>query len=265
MLESIYQFLMGSDGTALIAIAPLVIAAGISAAASIGNAIFGSKSAAKQRRQQIAAINKMQQENRNWYNRAYNEDATNRADAQRAITRVNEEAKKRSKAAAGRKAVIGGTDASQAQVQQANANAMGNALGDITARADARKDSIQQQYRSQNQQLEAQKSNVNANFEAAKRENTAAAATGVIKAAGSVIANSGSGSSSSGATRTDVADPTRFESETTKFAEAKQAYNQSQTPETRAANESISKMKEILSGRGDNDVSEELRKKDYGG
>lgn len=188
------------------AIAPLVAAAAISAAASIGNSIFGGISANKQKKKRLAAINKAQRENRNWYNRRYNEDATQRADAQRMLTRTNDAIKKRTKAAYGRKAVVGGTDAALASTQQANAEAMGNAMSNIVTNAEARKDNIEAQYRERDQQLEAQKSGVEAAASQAKRENTAAAATGAINAMGSVIANSGGTgaskvSGSNGATR----------------------------------------------------------------
>lgn len=190
-LQNIMRWLLTGGQDVQTAIAPLVAAAAISAAASIGNAIFGGISAKKQKKKQLAAIQQAQRENRDWYNRRYNEDSTQRADAQRMLTRTNDAIKKRTKAAYGRKTVVGGTDATLASTQQANAEAMGNAMSDIVTNAEARKDDIEAQYRERQQQLEAQKSGVEAAASQAKRENTAAAATGAINAMSGVIANSG--------------------------------------------------------------------------
>lgn len=190
-LESFFQCLVGGGGDVQMAIAPVLIAAGISAAASIGSSIFGSSQARKEKRRQLKAIEKQKAENRNWYNRRYYEDATQRADAQRMLTRTNDAIKKRTQAAYGRKAVVGGTDATLASTQQANAEAMGNAMGDIVANAEARKDDIEQQYRSRQQELDAAASNVRTSYSQARRENVANAATGVMNAAASVVANSG--------------------------------------------------------------------------
>ena len=162
------------------------VGAAIGVASSLLNAGLGAASAAKQRREEQREYERQKAENRNWYNRRYNEDATQRADAQRALTRVNAEYKKRTQAAAGKKAIVGGTDASQAAVQQANSEAMGNALADITARADAKKDATEQSYRQREHQLDAQNAASIANAEAAKRTAIAQAATGAINAAASM-------------------------------------------------------------------------------
>ena len=107
ILDFIKDFFM-PDGVIMAAVLPW-IGAGISAASSIGNAIFGGISANKQKREQLRAIREQQRENRNWYNRRYNEDATQRADVQRMLSRTNEAIKARNRAAAGKRAVVGGT------------------------------------------------------------------------------------------------------------------------------------------------------------
>ena len=190
--DFIQQILM-PDGV-MTAIAPL-IGAGIAAASSIGNAIFGGISANKQQREQLRALREQQQENRNWYNRRYNEDATQRADVQRMLSQTNEAIAARNRAAAGKRAVVGGTDASLAATQQANADAVGNALSATTARAEARKDNIDAQYRNRKADLDAQESAVRANAEAAKRNATAQAATGAVTAGvGMMLADDGTAS-----------------------------------------------------------------------
>lgn len=167
---------------------PLLVPALMSAAASIGNGIFGAASARKQQRDQQRAIDKEKAEERAFFRRAYNEDATQRASNQRLLMRANEMNKKRSLAAAGKKAVIGGTDASQAAVQQANAEAMGNAVSDIAARSDDKKDALAAQHRRTMSGLNRQSAEIKAQAEAAKRANTAQAATDMLNKAASMIA-----------------------------------------------------------------------------
>ena len=187
ILELLQQ-IIAPDGV-MMAISPL-IGAGVSLASSIGNAIFGGISANKQEREQLKAIRKQQRENRDWYNRRYNEDATQRADVQRMLSRTNEAIKARNRAAAGKQKVIGGTDASLASTQQANAAAMGDAL---SAKAEARKDNIEAQYRERKADLDAQEDAVKSEAAAARRAATAQAATGAVNAGASLIAAAGDG------------------------------------------------------------------------
>ena len=190
MFFDFLQHVFMPDGV-MMGIVPL-IGAGIAAASSIGNAIFGGISANKQKREQLKALREQQRENRNWYNRRYNEEATQRADLQRMLSRTNEAIAARNRAAAGKRAVVGGTDASLATTQQANANAVGDALSETTARAEARKDNIEAQYRERKADLDAQEDAVRANAEAAKRNATAQAATGVVSAGvGMMLADDG--------------------------------------------------------------------------
>lgn len=205
-MEEIYGFiqllLFGNMDGVQTAIAPVVAAAAISAATSIMNGIMGSRSAQKQKEEQLKALREQQAENKAWYNRRYNEDATQTASAQLMMRRTNDAIKKRTQAALGRKNVTGGTDASMAATQQANAEAVGNALGDIVANAETRKDNIEQQYRERQGQLASQISGVNSDYEATKRQNLANAATGAGKAMASVwTANAGTDDDGAAATR----------------------------------------------------------------
>jgi len=189
-LAGLLKAFLFDDSGERMAVSPLLIAGGISLATSIGNAIFGSSSARKQRREQLKELHRQKENNRNWRDRRYNEDATQRADAQRMLRRTNEGIKKRTQAAYGRKAVVGGTDASMATTQRENAKAVGDALGDIVVNAESRKDDIDKDFRQRDQQLAAAEADVNANYEATKRQNVANAATGAINAKGSVMAAS---------------------------------------------------------------------------
>lgn len=190
ILEIIREILT-PDGVMAAAVLPW-IGAGVSAASSIGNAIFGSISANREKRKQLKALREQQRENRDWYNRRYNENATQRADVQRMLSRTNEAIAARNRAAAGKRAVIGGTDASLASTQQANAAAVGDAISEVAAKAEARKDNIEAQYRERKADLDAQEDAVKANAEAAKRNATAQAATGAVTAGvGMMLADDG--------------------------------------------------------------------------
>ena len=102
---------------------------------------------------QQKAINKRKTENQSWYDRRYNEDATQRADAQRILSITEDAIKRRNRAAEGRAAVMGGTEESVSATKEANAGAQANAAAQIAAAGDARKDRIEQQYLSRKNEL----------------------------------------------------------------------------------------------------------------
>ena len=64
-------------------------------------AVFGGIKASQAMKQLSRNINKQMQQNQDWYDRRYNEDATQRADAQRILAKTEESIKQRNKAATG--------------------------------------------------------------------------------------------------------------------------------------------------------------------
>ena len=114
---------------------------------------FGKNNAIANQQKQLE---KRKRENQDWYDRRYNEDATQRADAQRVLSMTEEAIKRRNRAAAGRAAVMGGTEESVAATKEANAQAMAQAAGQIAAQGEARKDKIEQQYLNRKQNLNDQ-------------------------------------------------------------------------------------------------------------
>lgn len=117
---------------------------------------FGVAQASKAAKQVKKNIEGQQAENQNWYDRRYNEDPTQRADAQRLLTLTAENMKRRNKAAAGSAAVAGGTEESVAATKAANAQALADAASQIAAQGEARKDAIESQYMAKKDALEAQ-------------------------------------------------------------------------------------------------------------
>lgn len=125
------------------------------AAGALGG-LFGGLSRNKQIDEQQKALEKSKKENQDWYNRRYNEDSTQRADAQRILSITEEAIKRRNRGAAGRAAVMGGTEESVAATKEANAKAMADAAGQIAAQGEARKERVEQQYLGRKQNLEDQ-------------------------------------------------------------------------------------------------------------
>lgn len=149
----------------------------------VGSTIYGGITASKAAKKQKRELQAMRAENRAWYDRRYNEDATQRADAQRALTMMEEEARERNRGAAGRQAVAGGTEESVAATKEANAKGLAAATSQVAVAGEARKDAIEDSYRGRDTQLRGQLNQVEAN----KAANTAQAVTGVGSAVGNMF------------------------------------------------------------------------------
>ena len=118
----------------------------IGAGVQVGSMIAGQARAARLARQQNKIIDQQEKDNRNWFDRRYNESYTQRSDAQAVLSRMNEAMKERSKRSAGVNAVMGGTTQAAAAEKQAQNNAMGNVMANIASQASAHKDSIENAY-----------------------------------------------------------------------------------------------------------------------
>lgn len=118
----------------------------IGAAAGAASSIFGSLGKNRMLKRLESSIKQQQSENENWYNRRYNEDATQRADALRMAANAEESIRNRNKGAAGSAAVMGGTEQSVAATKAANANTMADMASQIAVAGQQRKDNVEQQY-----------------------------------------------------------------------------------------------------------------------
>lgn len=124
--------------------------------------VAGHIAASKAARQQNKRLEEQLQENQDWYDRRYNEDATQRADAQRLLTMTEEAIKNRNRQAAGAAAVMGGTTESVAAAKAANNAALADTVSSIAADAANRKDSIESQYMANKANTVAQQNAVSA-------------------------------------------------------------------------------------------------------
>ena len=177
-----------------------LIGAGLGLASSIAGGVANRKT----RRKQEQMIAQQQKENQAWYDRKYNEDPTKRADTVRLLTQMQEQIKNRNKAAKGRQAVMGGTEDSTTAVKEANNKTLADTTSQIVAANDARKDSIEQQYRERKNQL----NNQQMGMEAEKAADTANSVAGVAGTAANIAASLDSGAGKSKVARPNVAQPT---------------------------------------------------------
>lgn len=140
--------------------------------------IFGGISASKAMKRVQKNLQAQKEANQNWYDRRYNEDATQRADAQRILTQTEESIRNRNRQAAGAQAVMGGTDESTAAAKAANAQALADATSQIAAGAENRKDQIEQTYQQRDSQINEALNNLEMN----KAQAISQAVQGVAKA-----------------------------------------------------------------------------------
>lgn len=123
-----------------------ILGSAIGGAMGIGGSIFGGISASKAMKKVKRNLQNQMKENQNWYDRRYNEDATQRADAQRILTMTNDNIRQRNQQAAGAQAVMGGTEESVAAAKAANNQALADATSQIAVNGERRKDQIESQY-----------------------------------------------------------------------------------------------------------------------
>lgn len=116
--------------------------------------IFGGISASKAMKNVRRNLQQRKQQNQNWFDRRYNEDATQRADAQRILAKTEETVRNRNRQAAGTQAVMGGTDESLAAERAANAQSVAEAASRIAVNADSRKEAMEQSYRAEDSRLD---------------------------------------------------------------------------------------------------------------
>lgn len=154
----------------------------IGAAVGAAGSIFGGISASKAMKRMKKNVEAQRKANQDWYDRRYNEDATQRVDAQRILTQTEQSIKNRNQQAAGAQAVMGGTDESTAAAKAANNQALADATSQIAVNADARKDQTEQTYRAKDDEYVNQ---LNA-IEQGKVQAIAGAVQGVASAASSM-------------------------------------------------------------------------------
>lgn len=134
----------------------------IGAAVGAASSIFGSIGRNRMLKKLRESIKSRQRDNQDWYDRRYNEDGTQRADAQRMLAMTEAIFRNRNKGAAGSAAVMGGTEESVAATKAANAEGLANTTAQIAAAGASRKDAIEQQYMNKKDALQDKLDNLTA-------------------------------------------------------------------------------------------------------
>ena len=166
----------------------------IGAAISAASAIYGGIKSSEAAKEANKKVEDMQRENQAWYDGRYNEDPLQRTSAQRVLTKTQETLRQRDKAAAGRAAVMGGTEESVAAEKARSTEALAEAASRIAAQGDAQKDAIEQQYRANKMGLTQQQIGI----EQQRANNIAQATAGVGKAVGGAVSGIEGGNSDKG-------------------------------------------------------------------
>lgn len=154
----------------------------IGGALQIGSSIFGGIKASEAMKKVKQNLEDQKKANEAWYNRRYNEDATQRADAQRILAKTEESIRNRNRQAAATQAVMGGTEESLAAAKAANNEALAEATSQIAVAGDRRKDAIEQQYMQRDAALDDSLNNMEIN----KANQIANAVKGVGSAASGI-------------------------------------------------------------------------------
>lgn len=149
------------------------IGAGLGAVGSI----FGGIAASKAMKNVKNNINAQRSANRDWYDRRYNEDATQRAEAMAAVNRVEQQIRERNRQAAGTQAVMGGTEESVAATKGANSHALAETMSSIAVNGERRKDAIEAQYQAKDDALQSELNDM----ERQKAGNVGQAVQGVVQ------------------------------------------------------------------------------------
>ena len=158
------------------------IGSAIGTGLSIVSGIFGGLSASKANKRVKKDIESQREENKEWYNRSYNEDATQRASAQRMLAKTEEALRMRNKQMEGAMAVTGSTEESVAAQKAANAQALAETASQIAVDGERRKDAIERQYMAKEDALRSELHDVERN----RANQTAQAVQGVAGYAGNL-------------------------------------------------------------------------------
>ena len=137
-----------------------MIGAIIGAGASIASSLIGGAQAKRAADNANKELENQRKKNEDWYNRRFNEDYTQSAEAQAAMTRARELAREQMAAARGTSAVMGGTEAGVAAQSQAANKMLADTMSGIAQQGQARKDAVESQYMQTEAALSQQQQNV---------------------------------------------------------------------------------------------------------
>lgn len=159
-----------------------MIGAIIGAALNAGSAIAGNIMSSRANRKAQAAQEAAYDRQEAYWTRRANEDPLQRTAAQAMITRTADELKKVNRAAQGRQAVMGGTEASVAATKDASARALGETVRDAAILGEEARERAEENLIGVQTDRELSR----AGWEAARAQNVANAMSQAGEAAGSI-------------------------------------------------------------------------------
>lgn len=113
---------------------------------NVGSSIFGGISSRRAKKKADNILADQKQRNQAWYDRNYNQDYTQRGDAQNIINKTREILQERGQRSAATNAVMGGTDEALAMDKEAQNQAVAQVTSNIASQADNYRDRIDQTY-----------------------------------------------------------------------------------------------------------------------
>lgn len=113
---------------------------------NLGSSIAGGIASSRAKRKADRMLTEQKQRNQAWYDRNYNQNFTQRSDAQNVINRTREMLQERSQRSAATNAVMGGTDEAIAMEKEAQNQAVAQVTSNIASQADNYKDRVEQTY-----------------------------------------------------------------------------------------------------------------------
>lgn len=153
--------------------------AGVGALASGAGLFSGWKNAKKAKEEQKRLQREQRAANEAWYARNYFGDYLNSTDAQNALRRAKEAREEHSKQTRARQAITGATAEQVTQAEQAGAEVVGDTIANLAAQGSAIKREVDRQKQAMDADLNAQKSAMYAQEQAAG-ENTMSNAASLL-------------------------------------------------------------------------------------
>ena len=123
---------------------------------ALGSAIYGGIASSVANNKARALIQQQRDDNKAWYDTKMRQDYTMRTDVQAAINKQRDLLNEQYKRARATNVVAGGTDESLALQQKVAAQSLTDTMSDVASNAAAHKDSVEQQYRAQDNALNQQ-------------------------------------------------------------------------------------------------------------
>lgn len=145
--------------------------------------IFGGIAASNAMRKVKRNLEEQRQKNQDWFNREYNKDATQRADAQSLLSRTEEILRDRSRGVAGTQAVMGATDEGVAQAKAAANKVLSDAVTQVGVNDERRKNQVEQMYLSKEDKINSALNEL----EVGKAQAIKEAAQGVAQAGSGIL------------------------------------------------------------------------------